>query len=411
MLFLVHTSPVIAARNTHHGDSHEAGAMSTDEKDKCNLMEPYPDLAALAANAISAEGKDVVVLGGGDTAVDCVATCIRMGAKSVTQFSRRDKASESRPKHTPWPYWADVYRVDYAHREHEASHGKDPREYRVTTSSFEPSKSDPKSVGSVKAKRAPAQPGNEGKVLKKVASNAEVKDVTFPADLVVLAMGFTGPDAAVDPEGRLPRVGQNFDAPYGDYRVKNGPFDGLFAAGDCRRGASLVVTAIAEGRDAAHRIDEYLMGESILPRCAPLSANPTFYVRDWADTTSSAVDLRRKKTQKQRQVAAVSEQFERGYLGEDALPTPRNLRKSGSTLAPKTTSNDSMRPPLALPGASPRVGPKESVTEKRLEDENRRLREQLLKMKETMQATQDQIKEMGVRVFVCVAYFFCVIVL
>eukprot|EP00398_MALV-I-01_sp_L67-1_P000834 gene834-151_t len=343
---------------------------------------------------ISAEGKHVVVIGGGDTAVDVIATCIRMGAKSVTQFSRRDKAPEEQPKHKPWPYWADGYRGDYAHREAEASHSKDPREYRISTTSFEPSSTNPKAVGSVKAKRASGPESINSKSLKKAdssVSNDSVKDLVFPADLVVLAMGFTGPDNAVDPAGKVPRTTyHNFDAAYGDYRVKNGPFDGLFAAGDCRRGASLVVTAIAEGRDAAHRIDEYLMGESILPRCAPLAANPAFYVRDWQDTGATTTDLRRKKTQKQFKLAAVSEQFERGYLNEDPMPSPSSRGGKPPNL-PRVPSRAGM---LSKQPSLLRESPRASDAKIRLEEENHRLQEQLLRMKESMEDQQERTKKL-----------------
>ena len=132
------------------------------------------------------QGKRVVVIGGGDTAVDCVATAIRLGAKSVLQFSRRDAAPKDRPKHTPWPCWADTYRVDYAHSEGESTLGRDPREYMVQTKSFRASAQDPSAVGAVVA--AKVNP-----------SGKETGTVNYPAELVVLAMGFTGPDTAIDP--------------------------------------------------------------------------------------------------------------------------------------------------------------------------------------------------------------------
>ena len=133
------------------------------------------------------QGKRVVVIGGGDTAVDCVATAIRLGAKSVLQFSRRDAAPKDRPKHTPWPCWADTYRVDYAHSEGESTLGRDPREYMVQTKSFRASSQDPSAVGAVVA-------------AKLNPSGKETGTVNYPAELVVLAMGFTGPDNAIDPQ-------------------------------------------------------------------------------------------------------------------------------------------------------------------------------------------------------------------
>lgn len=122
-----------------------------------------------------------MVIGGGDTAVDCVGTAIRLGAKSVLQFSRRDEAPAGRSKHTPWPCWADTYRVDYAHSEGQAALGRDPREYLVQTKSFRANGKDPSKVGAVVASRL-------------TASGKEAGVVDYPAELVVLAMGFTGPD-------------------------------------------------------------------------------------------------------------------------------------------------------------------------------------------------------------------------
>ncbi|OLQ13339.1 Glutamate synthase [NADH] [Symbiodinium microadriaticum] len=159
------------------------------------------------------QGKRVVVIGGGDTAVDCVATSIRLGAKSVLQFSRRDAAPKDRPKHTPWPCWADTYRVDYAHSEGQSTLGRDPREYMVQTKSFRPSSQDPSAVGGVIASKL----NPSGKAWQRDLLNCEVSTigwtrtkknieetgtVDYPAELVVLAMGFTGPDNAIDPQNQ-----------------------------------------------------------------------------------------------------------------------------------------------------------------------------------------------------------------
>lgn len=269
-----------------------------------------------------AQDKNVIVIGGGDTAVDCVGTALRMGAKSVLQFSRRDKAPEQRPQHTPWPCWADTFRVDYAHAENTAIHGRDPREYLVVTKSFLPSAGDKSKVGYVRA----AQLSNSGSDMGKT--------VDYPADIVILAMGFTGPDKVIDPSNQLARDEQsNLKARYGDYKVEGAPWNTLFTCGDCRRGASLVVTAIAEGRDCASRVDEFLMGETILPRSAPLAANPTFYQMPMKKDTvgpSSRIIARRKIQPK------VSEAFERGLLSEvhmEAIETETAI----STAAPIAT--------------------------------------------------------------------------
>jgi len=261
-------------------------------------------LTKRSANAFELHGKRVVVIGGGDTAVDCVGTAVRMGAKSVLQFSRRDVAPKERPDHTPWPCWADTFRVDYAQAEVQALHGRDPREYLVSTKAFKASTQDPNAVGAVVAVQ----------LSKTGESSAQVE---YPVDMVILAMGFTGPDNDVDPKGILQRdAHSNFKAPYGDYQSEGSPWKGLFVAGDCRRGASLVVTAIAEGRDVANRVDTFLMGESSLPRAAPLAANPTFYqIPRKGDAQPGLVQRftgRRRSTVKPQ----VSEAYERGLLVE-----------------------------------------------------------------------------------------------
>lgn len=248
------------------------------------------------------QGKNVVVIGGGDTAVDCVGTAVRLGAKSVLQFSRRDTAPQERPKHTPWPCWADTYRVDYAQAEVKAMHGRDPREYRVSTKSFKASASNPGSVGAVVA----SQLGDHGK---------EVAEVEYPADVVVLAMGFTGPDNKSDPSGVLKRDQQsNFQAAYGDYRAEGSPWSNLFVCGDCRRGASLVVTAIAEGRDCASRVDNFLMGGTSLPRAAPLAANPSFFQLPKRGEEQPGLVKRFLKRRLKTSHPEVSMAFERGLL-------------------------------------------------------------------------------------------------
>mmetsp|Transcript_108402 Transcript_108402/g.198583 ORF Transcript_108402/g.198583 Transcript_108402/m.198583 type:complete len:2435 (-) Transcript_108402:256-7560(-) len=251
-----------------------------------------------------AQDKNVIVIGGGDTAVDCVGTALRLGAKSVLQFSRRDKTSEQRPKHTPWPCWADTYRVDYAHAENTAIHGRDPREYLVVTKAFVPSAKDPSMVGAVRAAKMTTRGSESGEV------------VDYPADIVILAMGFTGPDEVIDPGRSLWERDEqsNVKAAYGDYRVAGSPFTNVFACGDCRRGASLVVTAIAEGRDCASRVDEFLMGETILPRSAPLAANPTFYQMPQPGMVTAGPSSRLRS--RRHKEAKVSEAFERGLISE-----------------------------------------------------------------------------------------------
>jgi len=252
------------------------------------------------------QGKHVVVIGGGDTAVDCVATSVRLGAKNVVQFSRRDKAPESRPNHTPWPCWADTYRVDYAHSEVMALTGKDPRAYHVTTKAFKPHSEDSSRVGAVVASSTEKDGGG---------------DTEYKADIVIFAMGFTGPDSALDPQGLLKRdAHSNYLAPYGEYNTEGSPWKNLFACGDCRRGASLVVTAIAEGRDCAARVDAFLMGDTSLPRAAPLAANPSFYqMPNKEDLQQGLVKRHQNRNRRKTGPQEVSDAFERGLLVEPVI--------------------------------------------------------------------------------------------
>jgi len=254
------------------------------------------------------EGKRVIVIGGGDTAVDCVATSVRLGARSVLQFSRRDVAPSTRPAHTPWPCWADTYRVDYAHSEVKQLHGRDPREYLVSTKAFKASADDPNRVGAVIATHQGGEGGGT---------------VEYPAELVILAMGFTGPDKTADPAGMLQRdQHSNFLASYGEYQAEGSPWKNLFVSGDCRRGASLVVTAIAEGRDCASRVDNFLMGETNLPRAAPLAANPTFYQMPKKGDPQNQPGTVKRFQRRRQQKAEVSDAFERGLLVEPVMEEP-----------------------------------------------------------------------------------------
>jgi glutamate synthase (NADPH) small chain len=202
---------------------------------------------------IVATGKHVVVIGGGDTGSDCVGTSNRQGATSVTQFELLPQPPEAENKPLVWPYWPIKLRTSSSHEE-----GCD-RDWAVATKRFE---------------------GRDGKVEKLVAARVKwekdgtgaMRMVEMPgsefelkAELVLLAMGFLGPVHA----GLLEQLGvardarSNVKATTDDYRTS---VDKVFAAGDMRRGQSLVVWAIREGRQCAHAVDAYLMGSSALPR-------------------------------------------------------------------------------------------------------------------------------------------------
>ncbi|XP_021764217.1 glutamate synthase 1 [NADH], chloroplastic-like isoform X2 [Chenopodium quinoa] len=205
-------------------------------------------------NYISAEGKKVVVIGGGDTGTDCIGTSIRHGCTNVVNLELLPQPPNSRAPGNPWPQWPRIFRVDYGHQEAAAKFGKDPRSYEVLTKRF---------VGDENGKlkglelvHVMWEKDASGKFqFKEVEGSQEF----IEADLVLLAMGFLGPEANVaDKLGVEKDNRSNFKADYGRFSTN---VEGVFAAGDCRRGQSLVVWAISEGRQAASQVDRYLMGE------------------------------------------------------------------------------------------------------------------------------------------------------
>jgi NAD(P)H-dependent glutamate synthase small subunit len=205
---------------------------------------------------ISAKDKRVVVIGGGDTGADCIGTSLRHGCKSLINLELLDEPPEKRAADNPWPLWPKIHRTDYAHEETIARFGADPRNYAVVSKEFGATGAN---VGSVRITRVEWQRNNGPPKMVELDGTAE----TLEADLVLLAMGFLGPEAYL-----AQALGVELDA-RSNYRAIHGRFatnqPGVFAAGDCRRGQSLVVWAINEGRGAARAIDEFLTGASLLP--------------------------------------------------------------------------------------------------------------------------------------------------
>lgn len=207
---------------------------------------------------ISAADKDVVIIGGGDTGTDCVGTSIRHGCKSLVQLEIMPQPPQSRAANNPWPEWPKVYKLDYGQEEAAAKFGADPRVYTTTATHLEGDDS-----GHVKAVHTVLvewQRNDKGQFVPQPVAGTEK---VLPAQLVLLAMGFLGPEQPLlDALGveRDPR--SNVKAEYGQYATS---LPGVFAAGDCRRGQSLVVWAFNEGRGAARECDRYLMGETDLP--------------------------------------------------------------------------------------------------------------------------------------------------
>ena len=205
-------------------------------------------------NYINAEGKKVIVIGGGDTGTDCIGTSVRHGCTSMVNFELMGQPPEQRAKDNPWPQWPRTFKVDYGHAESAHKFGKDPRTYEVLTKEFVgDSEGNLKGLNTVRVKWG-VDPATGRFGMTEVPGSEEY----FEADLVLLAMGFLGPE-----ETMAERLGLNSDArsniaaEYGRFATN---VDGVFAAGDCRRGQSLVVWAIAEGRSCATQVNNFLMG-------------------------------------------------------------------------------------------------------------------------------------------------------
>ncbi|KAJ6418790.1 hypothetical protein OIU84_002048 [Salix udensis] len=205
-------------------------------------------------NYISAKGKKVVVIGGGDTGTDCIGTSIRHGCTSVVNLELLPEPPQTRAPGNPWPQWPRVFRVDYGHQEAASKFGKDPRSYEVLTKRFIGDEDG--NVKGLELVRVHWEKDAGGKFqFKEVEGSEEI----IEADLVLLAMGFLGPEKNVAEKLGLEQDNRsNFKAEYGRFSTN---VEGIFAAGDCRRGQSLVVWAIAEGRQAASQVDKYLMKE------------------------------------------------------------------------------------------------------------------------------------------------------
>jgi glutamate synthase (NADPH/NADH) small chain len=211
-----------------------------------------------APDYISAAGKDVIIIGGGDTGTDCVGTSMRHGCKSVTQLEIMPKPPETRAANNPWPEWPKVYRLDYGQEEAAAVFGDDPRVYTTTATRFEgDEQGQVKAVHTVQVEWAKDEQG------RFIPKPIEGTQKVLPAQLVLLAMGFLGPEQPLLDALGLERDGRsNVKADHGSFTTS---LPGVFAAGDCRRGQSLVVWAINEGRGAARECDRYLMGSTDLP--------------------------------------------------------------------------------------------------------------------------------------------------
>ncbi len=194
-------------------------------------------------NYLSAKDKNVIVIGGGDTGTDCIGTSLRHGCKSLVNFEIMPKPPIDRADNNPWPLWPIIYRVDYGHEEAAARFGKDPRVYSISGKEF---------VRDDKGSLLGINTAEVNKSFKEIPGTIQF----WKADIILLSMGFLGPEHYVSEPLNVELDGRsNYQAEYKIFQTSSAK---VFAAGDCRRGQSLVVRAIDEGRLAAVEIDKYL---------------------------------------------------------------------------------------------------------------------------------------------------------
>lgn len=209
-------------------------------------------------NYISAKDKDVIILGGGDTGTDCVATSMRHDCRSLLQFEIMPRPPVERAPDNPWPQYPRVYKLDYGQEEAMAIFGEDPRRYQVLTKKFTGDGN-----GNLKELHTVSIEWKKDSDGRMSFDEVPGSERVWPAQLVFLALGFLGPEDTILEELKIERDERsNAKAEYGQYNTN---IEGVFAAGDARRGQSLVVWAISEGRQAARECDRYLMGSTNLP--------------------------------------------------------------------------------------------------------------------------------------------------
>ena len=196
---------------------------------------------------LSAKGKNVIVIGGGDTGTDCIGTSLRQGAKSIINFELMSQPPEHRSDTNPWPEWPVIFRVDYGHEESNKVFGNDPRRYQLLTKAFlKDSNGDVKGIKTINVDFV------DGKL-----TEIDGTEKTWDAELVLLSMGFLSPEHYLSDDANIELDER------GNYQSEHGEFStsrkGVFSAGDCRRGQSLVVWAINEGRGVANSVNSFLL--------------------------------------------------------------------------------------------------------------------------------------------------------
>ncbi|KAJ1970517.1 glutamate synthase [NADH] [Dimargaris verticillata] len=209
---------------------------------------------------INAQGKHVIVIGGGDTGNDCIGTAVRHGAASVTNFELLPQPPQERAKDNPWPQFPRVFKIDYGHEEADQQYGKDPREYCVLSKEFVRDETSGQLQGIKTVRVEWTKDESSGRwAMQEVPGSEQF----FKADLVFLSMGFLGPEEALIRQLDVKTTRTSaIETPKGKYTTS---VPGVYAAGDCRRGQSLIVWGINEGRQAAREVDQALTGSTQLP--------------------------------------------------------------------------------------------------------------------------------------------------
>ncbi|KWW20419.1 glutamate synthase [Peribacillus simplex] len=206
---------------------------------------------------LDTKGKDVIVIGGGDTGADCVATALRQECRSVVQFGKHPILPANRTSDNMWPAYPNVFSLEYAYEEAEAKFGADPRQYSIqTTKIVADENGNVQELHTISMEKIKDEEGIY--IFKEIPGTEKV----WPAQFVFIAIGFEGTEQPLLTQFGVETVNQKIDAVYGHYKTN---VEGVFAAGDARRGQSLIVWAINEGREAAREVDRYLMGASVLP--------------------------------------------------------------------------------------------------------------------------------------------------
>jgi len=206
---------------------------------------------------LDTKGKDVIVIGGGDTGADCVATALRQGCNRVVQFGKHPKLSETRTADNMWPAYPNVYKLEYAYEEAQKVFGEDPREYSIQTKKIVADETgNAKELHTIQMEKLKDE--NGGYFFKEIPGTEKV----WPAQFVFIAIGFEGTEQPLLKQFGVESNRQKVNTDI-NFRTN---IEGVFAAGDARRGQSLIVWAINEGRAVAHEVDRYLMGNSVLPK-------------------------------------------------------------------------------------------------------------------------------------------------